>query len=247
VAVLVLALGAFVGLKGTPSTTAGHWVAPPVDAVPRPADAQTTRLLPPAVPPAGSGGYAVLNQHRGRPIGFDPCRPVYWVMRQQGAPADALPLLTLAFTRLSAATGRVFVHDGLTDEGYEQTRRQVQPDRYGKRYAPVLVVWSDERETDDLAGGVAGFAGPSGLDPDGAGPRYVSGAVVLDAPQLAAMSAGPAGQLGVALHELGHLVGLGHVPDPADTMYERSGPATAYSPGALRGLAALGSGPCFPG
>jgi hypothetical protein len=214
---------------------------------PRPADAQDTRLAAPVALPAGDGGWSPLAEHDGRPVGFDPCRPVHWVMREQGAPADALPLVAEAFARLGEATGLVFVHGGLTDEAYDAQRPLVQPERYGDRYAPVLVVWSDPAETDGLDGDVGGFAGAASVDPDGAGPRYVSGVVVLDTPQLQELSAGRPARLGVVLHELGHLAGLDHVADPADSMYESSGPATGYTPGALRGLAAVGNGPCFPG
>lgn len=212
--------------------------------VPEPVGTWDSRLLAPVVPPAGEGGWVALAEHQGRPVGFDPCRPVHWVLRTAGAPPDAQSMMTEAFGTLSAATGLVFVFDGVTDEAFEQDRPLVQAERYGQRYAPVLVAWSDEQERPELAGDVAGFAGSRAADPDGAGPRYVSGGVVLDGPQLASLPAGRAGQLGVVLHELGHLVGLDHVPDAADSMYEASGPASTYTVGALRGLAAVGAAPC---
>ena len=214
--------------------------------VPRPADARSTCVFCHRWhAPAGEGGFDLLHQHLDRSVGFDPCQPVHWVMREAGAPADAGPLLSEAFARLSEATGLVFEHDGATDEAYDEQRPLIQEERYGQRYVPVLAVWSSEEETAALAGDVGGFAGPIGLDPDGAGPRYVTGQMVLDTPQLAALPGGWPARLGVVLHELGHLVGLGHVADPTDTMHANTGPTTAYSLGALRGLAAVGGGPCF--
>lgn len=211
--------------------------------VPRPADAQDTRVLPAVQAPVGEGGYELLVAQLGQPITFDPCRPVHWVVRDSGGPPQGTALLQQAFAVLSGATGLAFVHDGVTDEAYDPERRMVQRERYGDRYAPVLVVWAEPAEAPDLEGPVGGFAGPQAADPDGAGARFVTGEVVLDAPQLASMDR--AGQLSVVLHELGHLVGLGHVDDPADSMYARSGPLTSYTAGALRGLAVVGSGRCF--
>lgn len=211
--------------------------------MPVPGDAAVERLAPPAVAPAGSGGFALLHGTSRQPFGFDPCRPVHWVMRDAGAPPGAVELLQRSFSTLAAATGLVFVHDGTTTEDSGAQRPVVQPDRYGDRYAPVLVAWSDPQETPRLAGGIGGFAGPYAVDPDGKGPRYVTGTVVLDGPQLGTAVSTASG---VVLHELGHLVGLDHVDAPDDTMHASSAAgATAYTAGALRGLALVGSGRCF--
>jgi hypothetical protein len=83
-------------------------------------------------------------------------------------------------------------------------------------------------------------------DPDGRGPRLVTGTVVLDRLGASGLPLDSGGALTVLLHELGHLVGLGHVEDEDDIMHATSGRHTPeYTPGARRGLHALGSGPCF--
>jgi hypothetical protein len=101
-----------------------------------------------------------------------------------------------------------------------------------------------------LAGAVGGFAGPVAVDGANAGSlRYVTGQVVLDAQQLGELAAGPAGiarARGVLLHELGHLMGLGHVDDPDQLMY----PSTTmlgveFADGDRRGLAAVSGRPCW--
>lgn len=132
--------------------------------VPDPADARQARLLPPTLAPAGDGGYALFAEDRGRAIGFDPCRPVHWVLRERNAPPDAAALLMQAFSALSHATGLVFVFDGPTDEGYNEDRALVDKPRYGNRYVPVLVTWSDASETQALAGRPAGVS-PGRLPP----------------------------------------------------------------------------------
>jgi Matrixin len=51
----------------------------------------------------------------------------------------------------------------------------------------------------------------------------------------------------IVLHELGHLVGLGHVEDPTQVMYPSSSyEVTSLAPGDINGLAKLGRGDCFP-
>ena len=70
----------------------------------------------------------------------------------------------------------------------------------------------------------------------------VTGHVVLDAPDLAGQTHDL--RLSVVMHELGHLVGLNHVEDPADIMHASSETPPVYTEGARRGLQVLGDGPC---
>lgn len=208
-----------------------------------PPDAADARLLPLPPPLPGSGGYQLLNDLGDEQVRWDPCRPVHYVVRPNGAPAGGSATIDSAFAQLSAATGLSFVHDGSTDEPPATDRPLLQIHRYGQRWAPVLVAWSTPVESPGLAGSVAGYAGPRPADPDGRGLRLVSGLVVLDAPQLAERP-DPAVGMSVVLHELGHLAGLDHVADPDDVMAPSSR-VDSYTPGALRGLRGLGEGRCF--
>jgi len=215
------------------------------DVPPVPADAAAAPLGKPPPPPAGGGGFAFLHTRLGsdQPVACDPCRPVHWVMRPGGAPDLGQKLLEESFAKLSAATGLTFVYDGSTSERPGETRELVQVDRYGDRWAPVLVAWSNAQESPALAGEVSGFAGPA-VEEDG-GPHLVSGVVVLDAPQLTDARGGANGfAASTILHEIGHVVGLAHVGDPGQLMYESARAQTTYAAGDLRGLAALGRGPC---
>ena len=112
----------------------------------------------------------------------------------------------------------------------------------------MLVAWSDETAVPDLAGLTAGLAGGSTMDV-GSTRVYVSGVVVLDAPDLTeGLNVGDReGVGGVIRHELGHLVGLDHVDDPAELMHpEGVRGVVTFGPGDLTGLAQLGRGQCFP-
>lgn len=214
--------------------------APPV-----PADASATPLGSPPLPPAGEGGFAFLHTRQGsdQPITFDPCRPVHWVMRPGGAPDQGQKLLEESFAKLSVATGLTFVYDGATSEQLGGTRELVQPDRYGDRWAPVLVAWSDPEASPALTGQVSGFGGPA-VEEDG-GLHLVSGVVVLDAPQLTNAQGGANDFAASTMqHEIAHVVGLAHVSDPDQLMFESARAQTTYAAGDLRGLSALGRGPC---
>ncbi len=48
----------------------------------------------------------------------------------------------------------------------------------------------------------------------------------------------------MVLHELGHVLGLAHVDDRHEVMYEKGVRISDYGPGDLKGLKILGSGPC---
>ena len=252
VVVAVLVGSVAVGLAGCGALRTA--VAPPgqrpgVDVPSRsPLEAAAKPLGRPALAPAGTGGYAFLLTHPdGSPVAFDPCRPIHVVVRPDEEPPGGRALLLSVLGELSAATGLRFVDDGATDEAPSEQRAAYQPDRYGDRWAPVLVDWSSPAETPMLTDGILGRAGP---DPYGGGSdtRYVSGMAVFNAPALRAkLTTGEDGKArAVLLHELGHLVGLGHVSDPFQVMYDtNSYPLARYQAGDLRGLELLGLGPCF--
>jgi Matrixin len=227
----------------------------PLDpAIGRPPPGQGEQSQPLGVPEPlarTSGSYSFLRTDDGAPVGFDPCRPVTYVVRTDGAPAYGQETITWAFDRISRATGLRFVDEGTTDEAPSTGRLAYQPQRYGYRWAPVLVAWSWPPEISDLTGPAAGMAGPLSVESAAAGRRVaVSGQVVLDAPQLNELAADPAATAvlrAVVLHEVAHLVGLGHVDDPSQLMHPQTSPfVTDFAAGDLTGLDILGRGPCAP-
>ena len=251
-AVVLAALAGVVFLVDRPGLP-GSGVAPLAGTagVPSPGgDAAGEPLGAPIDAPAGGGAHAfvALQPESGRPVAYDPCRPIRYVVRPDNAPPGAERLLDEAFARVSALTGLQFVDDGPTDERPGRDRESFQPDRYGDRWAPVLVAWETEQEDPELvtAAGRAGSAWVSRSD----GPRvYVTGSVVLDAADFADILGNPGGDelaRAIVLHELGHLVGLDHINDPSQLMHPEAGATLDFASGDLTGLVQLGQGECVP-
>lgn len=206
---------------------------------------------PPSVPfPRATYEFLDLQDDGTSPVAWDPCRPVHYVVRSGGTPPWGQALLTDAVHRVSDATGLRFVDDGATDEVPSATRPSFQPERYGDRWAPVLVSWETQLENADFATEVVGQARSVSMRQADGPAAYVTGQIRLDAEtlgQLLSRPQGPELARAVIEHELGHLVGLAHVDDPMEVMYPRAGPViTQFGPGDLTGLAALGRGPCVP-
>ena len=207
--------------------------------------------VPPELADDDAAPHAFATTRRdgtGRPALFDPCRPVAWAVRRQGELPGADALLSEAVGQVAAATGLTFVRapdvTGPLPTGDELGRRQ--PDG---SFAPAMIAWSTEGERPELGTGTLAVGGGSSWAPEGrAGEeRLVSGLVALDSEALADLQSGPDGDdrlRGVLLHELAHLVGLGHVEDPTQLLDAASTQA-AFGAGDVRGLHAAGQGQCF--
>ncbi|HEX5018946.1 MAG TPA: matrixin family metalloprotease [Actinomycetes bacterium] len=219
--------------RPTPTTTAGQ------------------RLLAPLTLAPFDPSFQFLATQPGRsaPVAFDPCRPIRYVSRPDGAPPDADEMVSDAINRISTASGLRFVDAGTTTEAPTDARANYQPDRYGDQWAPVLIAWSDPLEYPDLAGSVIGEASTQPVEVDDGSLVLVSGQVVLDADQIAARLKYVGGRdeaVAAITHELGHLVGLGHVEDRRQLMYPSAQPlVTRLGAGDVSGLAELGAGRCF--
>ena len=245
------------------SVGAAHLAGPPLGTTSSPA-AQLDRAHPtpgfeasdtplgtpvPAPPEGGSHEFVAFQPDGTTPVGYDPCRPIHYVVRPDNAPPGGEQVVLDAVARVSAVTGLQFVHDGPTGETSAATRQLFQPDRYGDRWAPVLISWQTEQENPEFVTDIAGEAGSVPVSVDGGPTTFVSGVVDLDAAAFARFLAAPDGvpvARAIVLHELGHLVGLGHVPDPGQLMYPETSSALDFAPGDLTGLARLGAGPCVP-
>lgn len=204
-------------------------------------------------PPAGTGSGAFRLQDSPDPgqdfVAYDPCRPVHYVIRPDNSPVGGEALIHQAVKEVSAASGLRFIYDGPTAEGPSGDRERYQPDRYGKRWAPVLLSWSNPSETPALAGDVAGLGGSEYAHVPGHPFVYVAGQVKLDAQALAPVLGYPRGAelvRAVIIHELGHVAGLAHVQDPTQLMHDENMGVTSLADGDRAGLALLGTGACVP-
>lgn len=215
--------------------------------VPDPA-LSTGRPLPP-VEVVTQGAHAFLHlDDTHLPVGYDPCRPVTYVVRADGAPPQGDALVADAVAIISAATGLAFVPAGVTDEAPTLDRPLIQPERYGDGWVPVLVAWSDASEVPELAGQVAGVGGSAAVPgADGTGTWLAAGRLVLDGPDLAEILTEPGGfeqARAIVVHELAHVVGLDHVDDPGELMHPTTSGRTELGPGDRQGLALVGRAVC---
>jgi hypothetical protein len=192
--------------------------------------------------------YAFTAQQPGSvdPVTYDPCAPIHVVVNDHKAFDGAAKELDAAFAEVSKATGLVFVNDGSTEERPVE-RRAYQDDHYGKFWVPVLVALSDTHEYPKLKGDVAGLAGSQRVSRGGF-QWFTTGQAVFDGPQLEQLyqgKDGPARVRAVMMHELAHVVGLGHVSSPREVMQPSGSTMTEWGPGDRAGLAQLGNGSCI--
>jgi hypothetical protein len=227
-----------------------------VRATSAPAGARTSRpetaaQLPEAAPaaapatpaPLPSGDFAFLATDGSRPVRYDPCTPVHYMVNLALAPAGASTDVQQAVRRISDATGLSFVYDGTTDEVPQAHRGIARNSRY-PGWPPVLIAWVKPGTSDLLSGGAIGEGGSTWFGNPGS-EVYVTGVVAIDASQNAKLTPGFGGDSvgSVLLHELGHVVGLDHVADTSQIMFATVTEKPAvYGPGDLAGLAQLGRG-----
>jgi hypothetical protein len=195
------------------------------------------------------------------PVRFNPCEPVHYVQNSALAPPTGAADVREAFAKLSRATGITFVDDGETDEVARARSNHYLPERYGERWAPILVSWTrfpsqgndptiqavgrgiGHRVGDVLVSGQLSLNVDAVTDREartpldgGFGPEIGSGVGAI----------GPKGVTWgrIILHELAHVIGLGHTRDKGAIMYpesaEQTGRPSEFQQPDLQGIRYLG-------
>jgi hypothetical protein len=182
-----------------------------------------------------------LSPGTDMPVRYDPCSTLRYVINPRLAPRRGVDNIHAAVGRSSDATGIEFEFEGFTDEVPGRNRQLYMPERYGERWPPLLIGWRPHdpavfSEHDTGIGGSAYVANDDGRL------VYVTGSIALDASERLDSGFGAGRAWGkVILHELGHVLGLDHVTDPAEVMNGSlvTSPAT-WGAGDLAGLRRLG-------
>lgn len=215
------------------------WVRPFIDSV---RASTTDREARPQTPPAGSGsdrgkGYTFLQERNGRPVTFEPGKPIRYAIRQRFAPPNGVDLVNEALARITAAAGFRFEYAGVADDTAPQ-----QETLLARLNQPVWIGWAAKGESDLLPERAVGI-GCQTYALDGSGNSWVaSGAVMISHDHGLAPRFGRGPNAGNALlHEVGHLLGLGHTEDQKQIMFPSLSIFTpdGYGEGDLAGLRAL--------
>lgn len=189
----------------------------------------------------GTSTYAfVLDGPDNRPVGWNPCEPIHYVVNPDGAPDNWEDVVEHSVEEVEDASGFDFDYDGTTkDRSFEQ--RPVDPGRAH----PVLIAWAGPDEEPKLRGKAVGIGGSTPAQ-DGARVRFVAGLVVLDSGAADQMMLGgrSRAQELILAHELGHVLGLDHVDDSGELMNPEYVGQDGFGDGDKRGLAILRDLPC---
>ncbi len=201
---------------------------------------QSERILPAVTAPEPSHDFVASQTNPdGDPVTFSPCRAWPVVVNVSNAPADGYAAVAEVVQEVSRVTGLQLVVESTTDEQANAEREAYQKDRYGDRWAPILVDWT----TGGAENGFAGHGGPVAVTPpDSEQAHYVTGQITIDAD--GAFNREPAELRAILLHEFGHVVGLKHAAFKSELMAATNAGQTGYGPGDLAGLSLLGQGEC---
>ena len=170
---------------------------------------------------AASRSYAFSEVIDGRPVRWNPCAPIRWSVNLAGAPAGGLAVLKAAVARVAALSGTTWTYVGATRTTPSSA---VLPRTARSTYPPVLLGWTDGSRSDLLAGQPRGTLAMTRTSwfgvqkPDGSKVAALRAAVIAFDRTDRLPLRGAVSWQAVALHELGHTMGLAHVGDTRQLM-----------------------------
>jgi hypothetical protein len=210
------------------------------------------------VRPAFDYSFLFVKDGGCQPVRFNPCQPVRYALNRRLASDADVADLTEALAKLAAATGLEFQRVADTDE---DPRRVPQPRRQADgsfAWPPVVIGWSHLGTGDSLRGRNDQRADPAVVVGGGGRPEVVNEVIVTgnlilnldavtdtDTHTPVPHGFGTGVNWGrIILHELAHVIGLGHVESRTSIMNEALTQQTLSSSewgvGDLIGLRQLG-------
>lgn len=183
----------------------------PVDGFPPGALVEPSRVVE---CPTEVGAYSFLQEVDGEPLRWPIDAPIDVVVRRLGGPPNALVLIRECLQRIADSSGLRFRFRGFA-ETFPGFTRNAEMDN------TIWVGWVYPDEDDDgrfRTGEAAGLGGARGFRPWGGEGILGSGHATVLAELDYEDGFGPRSVGNVLLHELGHVVNLGHVADSREVM-----------------------------
>ena len=191
----------------------------------------------------GSTSYTFSTMLDGKPVRFDPCTPIRWTANTSRGPAGGLDVLKAAVARVASITGTTWEFAGTVTT---TPTGSYLPAKAQSSYPPVLIGWTDGASSDLLAGQASTVLGMTrtawfGVQmPDGSKIAATRAAVIaLDRTDALPLTGANSWQT-VALHEVAHAMGLGHVDDRTQLMASILPAVTDLQAGDQAGLQRVG-------
>jgi len=198
---------------------------------------------------AGPGATVEFNQADPQfvPFHWNPCKPIRYVVNMNGYDESFRSIITDDIARVATATGFTFTYVG--DSTFIPTNADpwghpLVQFRDGLAPYDIIISLANETITDLVPGGLAGLAFPNYFRFNGFDGRFIVSSVTIDMGDIGSHDVWAGDGLGpVLMHELGHSMGLAHVPDDTQIMFSGAFPDSpnTYSGGDLRGLYLVGA------